>query len=54
MHGVTIEIDSIIVAKVHMSVDFTIYTTDYSLKLKTIKFHTIVLYEGICIYIYMN
>jgi hypothetical protein len=32
MHGATIKIDRIIVAKIPTSVDFNIYTIDYSLK----------------------
>jgi len=48
----TLTIDSIIVAKVHMSVDFKMHTVDYSLKIKTIKFiRLVVLFEDICIYI---
>ena len=32
-------VDSTILAKVHVSVDFTIYIIDYSLKIKTIEIH---------------
>ena len=38
MYGVTTEIDNIIVAKVHVSVDFNIYTIVCSLAIQTIKF----------------